>query len=200
MEIETKVLDKLAAFAAKELSRYTLNAVKLEPDGEKSVFVATDGKTLAKVKPFGQNGETQQSGIPVLVSLAGIKATVKALGKRERVRFETTKANGSMAWSRADGGTNGSAETLEGTYPEYQAVIPEPSPPGKAVGWDAHYLKRICELAIAASDGGRDEPVAMRVSLSDSPATGPTRFDFRRPGLDGAEIVMVLMPITLDEK
>lgn len=96
-------------------SRYVLNAVRIEPKGDALAIVATDGRRMA------------YCGMPVESDLA---ATIPTKGVAELVRMLTgaadarLSANGTM-FRAVCGLTALTCKLIDGTYPKWQAVIPD---------------------------------------------------------------------------
>lgn len=139
-----------------EETRYYLNGVYLHVDKGRMVAVATDGHRL------GRNSVQEPQDQPPL-EFEGIiipRKTVGILPKGEvTVRLSNTKIQ------FLSGGTTITSKLIDGTFPDYQRVIPTGN--DKIVTFDVPAMKQAAErVSVISSERGR----AVKLSFSDNQA------------------------------
>lgn len=192
--------------------RYSLCGVLFEADGS---AVATNGHWLAKFTPArktdalefphveGCNAASPGELIPFIMPLDSLKALLKSLPKRQTLPVleyaaldvEQTNANGHavLAVTDLENPQVSKPKKVEGTFPMYQNVIPTDGQLGEAVGFSAHYLKAICETAIAQNGKGGTTFLTLRLHKEDA-AEKPAVLTYTG---DAGETTFVLMPVNL---
>lgn len=117
LEIETKHFRALMTVAAKNDVRYYLNGVHVDTDHNK--LVATDGHRLITVPidPVPDDLRTAILSRPqVLPKASDESVTIETDGSR--VTYTYLSKNGSKVTHHGD--------TIDGNYPDYKRVLPEP--------------------------------------------------------------------------
>jgi DNA polymerase-3 subunit beta len=114
---------KQVAFAAStEETRYYMNGILLHDDGQRLALVATDGHRLAKHRIPSAPLSSDRGCI---ISNATVTALIKLLSKTvaEDVRLRRSKALLELTAS----GVTLVSKLIDGTYPDYERVIPAAS-------------------------------------------------------------------------
>lgn len=181
--------------SSNDSSRYSLNGVLVEADGS---TVATNGHWLARFKPAKGFPYTDYPAVqgcdaaapgelkPFIMPLDSVKALRKAVPKRHActvlsdcvaLDVPQTNANGHavLAVTDLENPQVSRPAKVEGTFPRYEAVMPKPEAMQAPIGFSAHYLKAICETAIAQAGGAKATCyLALRLALeghAEKPAT-----------------------------
>jgi DNA polymerase III subunit beta len=115
-----EMIHRTAFAAAREKTRYALNAVLLRVDGEDIELVATDGRRLAHCA--GKSASPAPEAKSVLLSLRGIQQFERSLAPEDEVaRLDIQDNLVVMKTPRAEVSTR----VVEGTFPSYSEVIPK---------------------------------------------------------------------------
>lgn len=193
---------------SKEESRYTLQAVCMEPDGS---TVATDGRILARCSPakadasnFPANGNGNPAGWAgrVLLPVDFVARAIKLLPKKNRIPILDNVAVGmedkpdhEMLVAQADlPPQDARAVPVKGIFPNYEATIPrEIETPLAEVKLDVDLLMRLLKIAREFDAGRNDHSIRLRIY-------GPERA-VRIDAInreDGQEFTGVIMPLRAD--
>lgn len=123
-------------------TRYFLNGIYISAQGKELVFVATDGRRLAKSTRTLEEGDYDFSGI---IPTKAVSEIDKLASKVEEVTFSL--ARGHLVADFAD--TVLTATLIEGDYPDYQKLIPQEFPGSATVnrGLFADATRRIALMA-----------------------------------------------------
>lgn len=200
--------------AARERSHYALNSVLLarEADGA-PVAVASDGRQLVKVTwsdkglgpEYPQRVPLDMSEVPgfrVMVPPDALTAAIKSTPKRpshpilEATVVEESSANGTVRFVTTDLDTDRDVKvrTVEGEYPDYQAVIPPTTRDGEnVIGVDPDRLAALCKILSDGACSSHTRTVRLRVPKD---PTHPIVLEASTPEKGSA--VAVLMPMSLD--
>ena len=181
---------RLQPFMSKEVTRYYLGGVNLSREGGKIIAVATNGKILGKVELCPVESEGIESmNIIIPADMIGRLAKAKP-GKGEdndRVTFAMRAKN---LWTASFGGADYHFTPIDGTYPQWQEVIPsaddtpEEVPFPSGVGFAVKLITDVCKAFGVAN---KDAFVRMAFN-KDSEA--PIRIHCKRQ----PEFMAVIMP------
>lgn len=198
-EITTDALSQLihqTIYAtARENSRYAINGVLLEQDGNKVTVVATDGHRLAMSKGDckGSKGSTKTAIVPtkalqqLIKILSDDDQPVKVKAADNQIMFETADALLT---------TN----LVEGNFPPYKDVIPKDG--DKKATLDTGSLQSGMRRAALLTN---EESKGVKMSFSKSgltlssraPELGEAEIDIDLPGFDGEPIDIGFNPYYL---
>jgi len=206
MLLNKKSLDCISTFASSDPTRSMLQGVHIEASGN---LVATDGYILGILTPgdslddkdfpaIGQSAGDVPALRPCTLAIDGIKALAKAIPTKSRLPIvkhalldhTATNANGKAVFhvTDLDNPQVVNVAKLDGTFPNYVAVIPKDDPVYRIV-FDAELLKR---LAVAALTLGKDQKTtAIELEFSASGLTAMTATTTNR---DGQTLTAVVMP------
>lgn len=112
-------LDRVSFCTATERTRYALNGVYYKPENGKAVFVATDGKRLAKAEFAIEEMVVNDGVIIPLKAIAMLRAMLG--GEGEEAGFHASESTVYVAC----GNVEMISRTIEGHFPDYDAVIPK---------------------------------------------------------------------------
>ena len=217
------MLLKRAAFevhshAANGDHRFGINGIRVESDGS---TVATDGHRLIQYIPpetpsgdeFPKTEGCDPSGgmvpgvAPFTIPNDSAKEIIKAAPKRQTLPIleyialdgKQTNANGSACFAVNDLESVRvfHPQKIEGTFPNYQKVIPEADKAAATVHLDAAFLESLCStLKKMAGPGKRVGKNAIDVKVSFYGDGKPVRFDadLKSQG----SVVAVIMPRRAD--
>lgn len=214
MLIDKDLLKHLSTFAAGEPTRYALHAVRVErrADGQ-ARLVATDGKRLAVYEPSevphdqypvapGTRAADAEPvpGFVTLLPLTAAKQAAELVRSRRGaedvarlVLLEEPTANGTVTL-RATNYDESAAihvQPLQGQYPEYEAVIPEPTPATHVqVTLDAQFLKDAAALAERLGNGYVRVSIARRRTQH-----APVLLQAETTEVGGGHLKAVVMPV-----
>jgi len=219
MLIPKGILPAIVGHAAKDKTRYALNGFLLERRVNGPRAVATDGRRLICVRwseepieewPMEPGGgaaalvREQVDGWKRLIPLDAAKELDALAPKNGRhailrnVMAEETEVRPAEGDYVRFAGTDlekwrtTKVRELEGTYPDYDAVIPT-DPPKAEIVVNAGYLVDACN-ALAALRGDKDTPVRIQFREKGEPVV----LLHGTAHADAAEGTVVLMPINLD--
>ena len=185
-------LTVLLKAASKDTTLYNINSVDFGSDR----MVSTDGHRLCKIEA----PEDRHSGIdkPFAVAREYLERIVKVMGKDSiaRVAAKPDDADPVSPFGLATvrtievDGTEFHVPQLECDYPDYKQVIPKAEQAVITIGFNAAYLRDLCDPIIKAGVS-RGNCMKLRISddLSPVAATADT---------DGGSIEYVVMPIRIN--
>ena len=166
--------------ASTEDSRYTLKGVLLDVEAKR--LVATEGH-IAAVIPVTELTENDHRGILPLDALKQARKMAKS------AKAEATLAvNGNVAITA--GNQSATFETVTGTYPNYQAIMPaiEGAP---TITLDVDLLLRLAKaLDCRDAQTKRDRPRVVSLWVKDAQSSVGVKVT----GYESAEAVGVIMP------
>ena len=186
----------ITKFASTDASRYALNGVFV--DGEYSRVVATNGTVLASVPcPAGNDQKT----------IVPTKEFANVLSGPKKSFFGASIVNTTLTSRTLNGSTVSTFSEIDGTFPNYQQVIPDFGEGGRTrIKIGAKYLKLIAEYAIKHAKRNRDSVdrdaawIVLGVKDDSSPLTAAVEID---PGNEDSafpvEAKFVLMPAKLNK-
>jgi len=132
IKIEQAVLKemlRMTSFAVShEESRYILNGVLLEMEGDTIRMVATDGRRLAKIEK--KSTKVIKKEVSVIIPLKAVQEIFRNLGEEGQVSM----VGGTNQVLFDIGGTLIATRIIEGEFPNYEQVIPKPAPSGIKIG------------------------------------------------------------------
>jgi hypothetical protein len=204
----TKAELKLAKLTSKE-SRYTLQAIAVEKD----CTVVTNGHYLVTVGhanqeefPESRFPETpglvhgSPNGKPVLVHRDSAIAAEKALPNKPAIPVTGTAAlaEDGKLWTNDLSSVQTFGTRVEGTFPNWQAVIPaEDKPQAVKFGVSAEYLRLLSDyfekVQGKSSKQGKSSNHLVKVTVY-SPEDS---IKFETETADGQKVVAVLMPMRI---
>jgi DNA polymerase-3 subunit beta len=189
-------LIRRTAFATdNESSRYALGGVKLEIEGDQLTAIGTDGRRLAKMTgPVGTTGTALDVTQTTIVPTRAMTLIERAVAPTdEEVRIAVNGNEFLVSTSKA----TISARMLEGRFPEWRKVFPEPGGGVKldlAVGAT---LTAVRQAQIATSDESRGVDFTfgegMLVFSGKAAEVGQSRVELPI-GYDGEELTVTLDP------
>jgi DNA polymerase III subunit beta len=186
-------LIKKTQFAvAREKSRFAFNGAKLQIDGSIARMVATDGKRLAMKEVAIDNAEGVEAGPIVPARALAIFDKVMS-DEDETVRVALDEKEIMLRTTRAVI----SSRLVEGSFPNYQAVIPKATPVVIRFGREA-LASAFRQAALLTSHETR----SVRLELEDGVArlsahaldAGDARIELDAPGYDGELFSIALNP------
>ena len=201
-------IDAVAQFAGHDDARYMLTGIHLEASGN---LIATDGHMLGIVTPgeplpdadfpsVGQSTGEQPALMPCTLALDGLMQVSKAIPKKSiqpiikhaLLDHTATNANGKAVFyvTDLDNPQIVNVAKLDGTFPNYAAVIPK-DPPVYRIVFDAQLLKR---LAVAALTLGKDDKQTTALELEFT-ASGLQGMKATSTNKDGQILTAVVMPL-----
>ncbi|MDZ7824134.1 MAG: DNA polymerase III subunit beta [Ahrensia sp.] len=135
-------LQRAAVAISNEETRYYLNGVFMHLVEGDLVMVSTDGHKLARVRlnedqfeidqrvETDGNGEASAQGIGLnIVPTKTVKMLMKALAKNDQnVSIDFSESHIRMSYSEHDGAFEIVSKLIDGTFPDYARVIPQPAP------------------------------------------------------------------------
>lgn len=207
MLINKKSLDCISTFASTDPARYMLQGVHLEASGN---LVATDGHILGILTPgdrleekdfpaIGQSTGDVPALAPCTLAIDGVKALAKAIPTKARLPIvkhalldhTATNANGKAVFhvTDLDNPQVLNVAKMDGTYPNYVAVIPKDEPVYRIV-FDAELLKRLAHAALTL---GKDDKKTTAIELEFT-ASGLTAMTATSTNQDGQTLTAVVMP------
>jgi DNA polymerase-3 subunit beta len=172
-----RLIEKTQFAISTEETRYYLNGIFLhtvEVDGETKLrAVATDGHRLARVEMPAPEGSAAMPGLIVpRKAVAEIQKLIDDAGGEVKLELSSAKIRLTFNASAADGETPATAgvvltsKLIDGTFPDYQRVIP--------VGNDklltverADFAKAVDRVSTISSERGR----AVKLALNDGKLT-----------------------------
>ncbi len=183
------LIAKVSFAISSEETRYYLNGIHLHPatiDGEaKLIAVATDGHRLSRLALAAPDGSDGMPGVIVPTkAVTEIARLAKDAEGDLSIELSTTKIRVTA------GETSLTSKLIDGTFPDYQRVIPSGN--DKLATLDAEaFEKAIDRVSTISSERGR----AVKLSLSDAglalsvtnPDAGEAREELE-PEYDGAPI------------
>jgi DNA polymerase-3 subunit beta len=172
-----RLIEKTQFAISTEETRYYLNGIYLhtiEVEGElKLRAVATDGHRLARVELPAPDGS---AGMPGLIvprkAVAEIQKLIDDAGGEVRVELSTAKIRLTFNAAPADGDSPASAgvvltsKLIDGTFPDYQRVIPTGNDKFLTVE-RADFARAVDRVSTISSERGR----AVKLSLVDGKLT-----------------------------
>jgi DNA polymerase-3 subunit beta len=171
-----RLIEKTQFAISTEETRYYLNGIFLhtiEVEGEMKLrAVATDGHRLARVEMVAPEGA---SGMPGLIvprkAVAEIQKLVDDGGAEVKVELSTAKIR--LTFAGAESGENASpggvvltSKLIDGTFPDYQRVIPTGNDKLLTVE-RAEFAKAVDRVSTISSERGR----AVKLALTDGRLT-----------------------------
>lgn len=174
--IEAKVLADLfghAAFAiSAEETRYYLNGIFLHVEGRDDAFwlraVATDGHRLARLEREAPDGSALMPG--VIVPRKTVAEVQKLLGDpafaEGAVQVEMSEAKLRLTFGEGAGALVLTSKLIDGTFPDYQRVIPRDNPRRLAVA-RAALTAAVERVATISAERGR----AVRLDIAEGKLT-----------------------------
>jgi len=206
MLLNKKSLDCISTFAGKDDARYMLNGVHIEASGN---LIATDGHILGILTPgdsldekdfpaIGQSAGDVPALRPCTLAIDGIKALAKAIPtksclpivKHALLDHTATNANGKAVFhvTDLDNPQVVNVAKLDGTFPNYVAVMPK-DPPVYRIVFDAELLKRVATAALTL---GKDQKMtAIELEFT---ASGLSAMKATSTNPDGQTLTAVVMP------
>ena len=179
--------------ASKDTTRYNINSVYFESNR----MVATDGHRLCKIEA----PEDRHSGIdkPFAVAREYLERIVKVMGKDTvaKVAADPDDADPDSPFGLDTvrtitvDGTEFHVPQIGGDYPNYKQVIPKPEEAAITVGFNAAYMRDLCDAAIKVG-ASRCPAIKLRIKDDLSPVVATTVID-----LDGGSIEYVVMPMRI---
>ncbi len=190
-------LIRRTAFATdNESSRYALGGIKLEVEGDQLTAIGTDGRRLAKMTgPVGTTGKAIDSAQTTIIPTRAMTLIERAVDPTEDEVQIAVKGNEFLVHTvRA----TISARMLEGRYPDWNKVFPEPG--GGGVNLDLAVgatLTAVRQAQIATSDESRGIDFTfgegMLVLSGKAAEVGQSRVELPI-GYDGDELTVTLDP------
>ena len=206
MLLNKNSLDCISTFASSDPTRCMLQGVHVEASGN---LIATDGHILGILTPsdspedkdfpaIGQSPGEVPALVPCTLAIDGVKALAKAIPAKARLPIlkhalldhTATNANGKAVFHVTDLDNHQviNVAKLDGTFPNYVAVMPK-EPPVYRIVFNAELLKR---LAMAALTLGKDQrETAIELEFS---ASGLTAMTARSTNNHGQTLTAVVMP------
>lgn len=132
--IKASELKALSYFAAVKDVRNYLNGIFFDVASTTPVAVATNGHTLAACKLTGG-----QSNASVIVPIQSVSAILKGIGKRDK-NNSVTIIRHEGEWSINFGAAKIGFSPVEGTFPDYNRVIPKDYAEEIAAQYNPEYL------------------------------------------------------------
>lgn len=157
-----------------EETRYYLNGVFLHIVGDELRMVATDGHRLAKItRPFSGHGGDNGIIVPRLC----IAELVKMIG---RAKGELSVSLNAKYIEFGLGGSTLTSKTIDGTFPDYQRIIPSGNDKRLVVD-KASFVAGIKSAIVLSSERGR----TVKLTASDANGTpggnGSLTFSVKNP-------------------
>ncbi len=218
----------VADIAARESTRYAISGARFRRVGGRCQADATDGRMLLRVE-WSDEYDRQETptpdsldatdvtdavdGFETILTVDHIKRIGKAIPKRASMKEQFKRAilpegsaNGRAPFHIADGSTIVDSETIDGSFPNTDDIIPaldtgaglthSAAGASVSIGVNPEYLERMCKaMRTAATD---EESKGIRLTIPVDP---------RRPMLltsrsasAGTEATGVIMPVNLDGK
>jgi hypothetical protein len=143
-------IKQLAKVCDTESSRYALGGIECKSDGVTAQLTATDGRILATVR-YPEDGDGTEAKMDCIVDGKALASPPAAAFKALRPHLMPHYNGTSLAY----GGTTTSPPVIDGRFPRYEDLFTiHDEPDGYvAVKLDPAYLKTLCELAHAMTDG-----------------------------------------------
>lgn len=206
MLINKKSLDCMCLFASSDPTRPMLQGVHLEASGS---LVATDGHILGILTPgdslqdkdfpaIGQSTGEIPALTPCTLAIDGVKALAKAIPtkscmpivKHALLDHTATNANGKAVFhvTDLDNPQVVHVAKLDGTFPNYVAVIPK-NPPVYRIVFEAELLKRLAHAALTLGKDQKETAIELEFS-----ASGLTAMKATSTNKDGQTLTAVVMP------
>ena len=191
----------LAKLASTEESRYSLTAIAVEKD----VTVVTNGHYLVTVEHGQFKDDTypvtaglehaQPNGKPILVKSDAALAALKTLPKKNTIPVLGNAALGTdgRVYTNTLDAVQSFESKQEGTFPNWQAVMPKSDKkPHAVIAFSAAYLRLLADFVDKYGMG--EAPTVKLTVYGDSDSA---KFEARTA--DGQKITAVLMPVRLDK-
>lgn len=150
---------------SKEETRYYLNGVYVHACDDRLHFVATDGHRLARVSLVVNADLTAL--VPVILPRDFIAAAIKATAKPSRGLLPATlELSPRKIMLRASGQGPINAAPIDGTFPDYQRLMPSGEPPHGTISIPCEQLQQACRAISAYSAIAEpDMPPVIRLSV-----------------------------------
>ena len=161
---------------ANENSRYAINGVLIERQGNKLTFVATDGRRLALAKGICKPGNDDRATISAIVPTKALNLLVKLFTVPEKP--VTVRIADNQAVFAGDDAVL-SSKLVEGNFPQYKDVIPKDGDK-KATLATAAFASAVRRAALLTAD----ESKGIRLSFKGKTLT----LTSRAPEMGEAEI------------
>lgn len=179
MKFTKEQLEAVLISASKDTTRYDRNCVRVES----GALVATDGHKLIKVLTGGDQDDSNA----VLLSIADVKKVIKGMAKGAVATVEQTQSGLTV---KSNCGFSIEIKPHNAEYPKYQQIMKRNNPVTLEIGFNAHYVMKLCKAAIKADvRKGRARPTNITMEFTD--ATSPVRIK------QGVDFESLLMPIRL---
>jgi DNA polymerase III subunit beta len=167
-----KLLRRAEYAASTEDERYYLHGVFLHAGGDNGQSLcaaATDGHRLTRIDTLLPGGAEGMPGI--IIPTAAVKRVLKLL-KGADVEFEVSDTRFRLSITDPAGDVTLSSKVIDGTYPDYERIIPKDD--GQAIEVDRVALKSALSRAIAfASEKSKVVSLSMEAELLTLRATNP---------------------------
>lgn len=160
-ELRGAMAHALAA-ASSDSSRYVLNSVAIDADGDNLNIVGTDGRRL-QMSTIEFDGEIDET---VIIGASTVATMCSALGESDEDVVTVTGGKGAIRFETKN--TVMASKLIEGTYPNYRMVIPDRGSFVCEMSCDAKQLGE----AIARSQAILSKSIASECSVTLSPADG----------------------------
>ena len=187
--------------ASTDPTRYILNGVLFEETKKGLRAVATDGWLLAMVESETELKETDFPEIEALknapntakgaiINVDGLKQAAKGVAKKSRtpvlreIAVKMAETNSILASTTLENHTVVTPRNIEGTFPNYQQVIPKDESATLKIKFNPRLLGKAIEIAEQVMD--RDS-----IELQFSTATSPLKIVGERKGY---KMTLVVMP------
>lgn len=107
---------------AKESSRYAINGVLWEIQGKKLLFVATDGRRLARCRVSLEKGVSKEAGQQKMIVPAKTMALLDKIGSHDKETVAVKLVDNQVLMRCAN--VVISSNLVEGNFPKYEDIIP----------------------------------------------------------------------------
>lgn len=206
MLLNKNSLDCISMFASSDPARHMLQGVHIEASGN---LVATDGHILGLLTPgdrleerdfpaIGQSTGEIPALTPCTLAIDGVKALAKAIPAKARrpilkhalLDHTATNANRKAVFhvTGLDNPQVINVAKLDGTFPNYVAVMPK-EPPVYRIVFNAELLKRLAMAALTLGKDQRETAIELEFSASGSAAMTATATNTH-----GQTLTAVVMP------
>ena len=161
------LIDRTRFAISTEETRYYLNGIYLHPSGDRLRAVATDGHRLARVEVDLPDGSAEMPGVIV---------PRKTIGELRKLLDEgTAPVEVSLSDTRirfALGAVRLTSKLIDGTFPEYERVIPKENDKVLTVG-RKDFSDAVARVAAISQERSRPVKLSLKENLLTLTATSP---------------------------